>query len=209
MREVTGLFADRSGSAGHPTGLDPDAALRSRRKRRRVEFGGVFGGVLLLTALLAFGLSRDPTIIASPLIGKPAPGFALRTLDGGGIVRLSDFHGQVVVVNFWKSTCAACYVEHPALLAAWNRYRDQGVVVVGVDFEDTIGGARRFAQSQGGDWPLVVDRDSRAVLAYGVTGPPETFFIGRDGRVAYKQIGPVDYGLMTDQITKLLEGGQS
>jgi cytochrome c biogenesis protein CcmG/thiol:disulfide interchange protein DsbE len=169
-------------------------------------FGGVLAGILLLTALLSFGLTRDPTILTSPLIGKPAPDFALRTLDGGSIVRLSDLRGQVVVVNFWKSTCAACFVEHPALAAAWNRYRDQGVVVVGIDFEDSLKGARAFAGSQGGNWPLVVDTDGRTVLAYGVTGPPETFFIGRDGRVAAKQIGPVTYGLMTDRITELLEG---
>jgi cytochrome c biogenesis protein CcmG/thiol:disulfide interchange protein DsbE len=192
------------GQAGHPTGLDPESAVRGRRRKRWTVFAGVVMGVLLLTALLSFGLSRDPSIITSPLIGKPAPDFALRTLDGGGTVRLSDLRGQVVVINFWKSTCAACYVEHPALAAAWSRYRDRGVVVVGVDFEDTLEGARRFAQSQGGDWPLVVDRDGRTVLAYGVTGPPETFFIGRDGRVAYKQIGPVDYALMTDRIGMLL-----
>jgi cytochrome c biogenesis protein CcmG/thiol:disulfide interchange protein DsbE len=192
--------------AGHPTGLDPEAAVRGRRRKRWTVFGAVVAGVLLLTALLSYGLSRDPTIITSPLIGKPAPDFALRTLDGSATVRLSDLRGQVVVVNFWKSTCAACFVEHPSLTAAWNRYRDQGVVVVGVDFEDTVAGARGFARSQGGDWPLVVDRDGRTVLAYGVTGPPETFFIGRDGRIASKQIGPVDYALMSDRIGALLEG---
>lgn len=194
------------GRSGHPSGLEPEAAVRGRRRRRWVVFGGVLAGVLLLTALLSFGLSRDPTIITSPLIGKPAPNFALRTLDGGGVVRLSDLRGQVVVLNFWKSTCAACFVEHPALAAAWNRYRDRGVVVLGVDFEDSLGGARAFAKSEGGDWPLVVDQDGGTVLAYGVTGPPETFFIGRNGRIAHKQIGPVTYGLMTDQITRLLEG---
>jgi cytochrome c biogenesis protein CcmG/thiol:disulfide interchange protein DsbE len=191
----------------HPSGLDPEAAARGRRRRRWVVFAGVLGGILLLTSLLSFGLTRDPTILTSPLIGKPAPDFALRTLDGNGVVRLSDLRGQVVVVNFWKSTCAACFVEHPALAAAWNRYRDHGVVVVGIDFEDSLGGARGFATSQGGDWPLVVDQDGRTVLAYGVTGPPETFFIGRDGRVAAKQIGPVDYALMTDRISELLEAG--
>jgi cytochrome c biogenesis protein CcmG, thiol:disulfide interchange protein DsbE len=192
--------------SGHPSALEPEAAVRGRRRRRWVMFGGVLAAILLLTALLSFGLSRDPTIITSPLVGKPAPNFALRTLDGGGVVRLSDLRGQVVVVNFWKSTCAACFVEHAALTAAWNRYRDRGVVVIGVDFEDSLEGARGFAGSEGGDWPLVVDTDGRTVLAYGVTGPPETFFIGRDGRVAHKQIGPVTYGLMTEQITRLLGG---
>jgi cytochrome c biogenesis protein CcmG, thiol:disulfide interchange protein DsbE len=195
--------------SGHPSVLEPEAATRGRRRKRWVVFGAVLTSVMLLTALLSFGLSRDPTIIRSPLIGKPAPDFALRTLDGAGTVRLSDLRGQVIVVNFWKSTCAACYVEHPALMAAWNRYRDHGVVVVGVDFEDTAGGARAYARTQGGDWPLVVDQSGQTVLSYGVTGPPETFFIGRNGRIAFKQIGPVDYGLMSDQITRLLEAPRS
>jgi cytochrome c biogenesis protein CcmG, thiol:disulfide interchange protein DsbE len=193
------------GHAAHPTGLAPASAMRGRRRKRWAVFGGVTGGVLLLAAVLSFGLSRDPSVISSPLIGKPAPEFALPTLDGGGTVRLSDLRGQVVVINFWKSTCAACYVEHPALAAAWSRYRDRGVVVVGIDFEDSIAGARKFASSLGGDWPLAVDDEGRTVLAYGVTGPPETFFIGRDGRVAFKQIGPVTYELMTDRIGRLLE----
>jgi cytochrome c biogenesis protein CcmG, thiol:disulfide interchange protein DsbE len=202
-RETTHPFP---GQSGHPSGLEPEAAARRRRRRRWVVLGGVMAGILLLTALLSFGMSRDPTILTSPLIGKLAPDFALRTLDGDGVVRLSDLRGQVVVVNFWKSTCAACFVEHPALAAAWNRYRDRGVVVVGIDFEDSLSGARGFAESQGGDWPLVVDGEGRTVLAYGVTGPPETFFIGRDGRISSKQIGPVTYELMTDRITGLLEG---
>src|SRR5207247_2148664 len=92
--------------------------------------GGLPSGtdMVLVAGLLAFGLTRDPGVVGSPLIGRPAPEFVLRTLDGSRIIALSDLRGQVVVVNFWASWCAACREEHPNLLAAWNRYRDHGVV---------------------------------------------------------------------------------
>ncbi len=92
----------------HPSTLEP---TRPRRRRNRwVLVGGVLGGVALLTMLLAFGLSRDPTVIKSPLVGRPAPDFSLHTLDGSGAVHLSRFSGQVVVINFWASWCTECRV---------------------------------------------------------------------------------------------------
>src|SRR5919197_4305700 len=115
----------------HPSELDPVSARR-RRRNRWVMVGAVVGGVVLLTLLLSFGLSRDPTLIRSALIGRPAPGFSLQTLDGSDTVRLSDLRGQVVVVNFWASWCADCRIEHSSLVTAWERYRDRGVVVLGV-----------------------------------------------------------------------------
>jgi cytochrome c biogenesis protein CcmG/thiol:disulfide interchange protein DsbE len=81
----------------------------------------------LLTTLFGFGLTRDPSILQSSLVGRRGPDFALPMLDASQVIRLSDLRGQVVVINFWASWCAACREEHPNLLAAWERYRDQGV----------------------------------------------------------------------------------
>jgi cytochrome c biogenesis protein CcmG, thiol:disulfide interchange protein DsbE len=164
----------------------------------------VLAVVSVLIALFAFGLSRDPTLIRSPLLGRWGAEFALPTLDQGRIVRLSDLRGQVVVVNFWASWCKECRIEHPNLLAAWNRYRDQGMVLIGVDFNDKKSAALAFQRELGGDWPIVDDPGGRTALAYGVYGIPETFFIDRDGIVAYKHVGPVSYALLTDQIERLL-----
>jgi len=166
----------------------------------------VVAGIGLATALLGFGLSRDPTIIRSPLVGRRAPDFSLRTLGGSQTVRLSNLRGQVVVINFWASWCAACRQEHPALLAAWERYRDQGMVLLGIDYQDQASAAKAFMREMGGDWPILNDPEGRVALAYGVYGVPETFFIGRDGIVRYKQIGASPYELLTDQIQRLLEG---
>lgn len=189
-------------SVGHPSSLFP--ARSSRRRSRWGLVALVVAAVVLLTALLAFGLSRDPAVIRSPLVGLPAPDFDLPTLEGRGPIRLSDFRGQVVVVNFWASWCAACHQEHPNLVAAWERYRDRGVVLLGIDYQDSRQAALAYMAEMGGDWPVLEDPDGRTALAYGVFGVPETFFIGRDGVIAYKRVGASSYELLTGEIQLLL-----
>lgn len=166
------------------------------------------GGVGLLTMLLGFGLSRDPTVIRSPLLGRPAPNFSLRSLDGSSTVRLSQFSGQVVVINFWASWCVDCRIEHPALMAAWDRFRDKGVVLLGIAFQDRPVDSKAYLAEMGGDWPQLRDPAERTALTYGVYGVPETFVIGPDGRVAYKRVGAVGYGELVDQIERLLQRGR-
>ena len=177
----------------------------ARRKRRRWPLlTAVLVAVVLLTALLAAGLSRDPAVLRSVLIGRQAPDLSLPMLEGPGVVRLSDLRGQVVVINFWASWCKECRIEHPNLLAAWERYRDQGVVLIGVDFNDRRSAALAFQRELGGDWPIVADPGGRTALAYGVYGVPETLFIDRGGVIRYKHVGPIGYELLTDQIQRFL-----
>lgn len=195
--------ASPGSSSRHPSALDPVPARR-RRRNRWVVVGAVLGGVALLTLLLSFGLSRDPAIIRSALVGRPAPNFELRTLDGSKAVRLSDLRGQVVVINFWASWCADCRIEHPNLAAAWQRYRERGVVLLGVAFQDRASASRTYLAEVGGDWPQLADPGARTALAYGVYGVPETFVVGPDGKVAFKQIGPVRFDRLSEEITSLL-----
>ncbi len=193
-------------SAGrHPSGLQP--SRRGRRRRTRwVAFAAVLVAVTLAASLFAFGLGRDPGVVRSALVGRAAPAFDLPLLFGAGTIRLSDLRGKVVVLNFWASWCTDCRVEHDALAAAWGRYRDQGVVLVGVAFEDAASSSRAFAKALGMDWPIVSDTASRTALEYGVYGVPETFFIGQDGVVASRWVGPVPYAHLTDEITRLQAG---
>src|SRR5207302_530408 len=128
---------------------------------RWVVLAVVLVAVTLVASVFVFGLGRDPTVVRSALIGREAPSFDLPLLSGPGTVRLSDLRGKVVVLNFWASWCTDCRIEHSALAAAWDRYRDQGVVLVGVAFEDTASSSRAFAQSLGMDWPIVRDAASR------------------------------------------------
>ena len=159
-------------------------------------------GVPIL-ALLAYGLTKDAHNIPSPLPGKAAPDFTLQTLDGDSL-RLHDMAGQVVLVNFWASWCLACRVEHPVLLDAARRYGGQGLRVIGVAYEDTRSDAKQWLAERGSAWPTVLDVGSHTAIQYGLFGVPETFFIGRDGRIVYKQLGPVDSAVVARWVPRLL-----
>ena len=190
------------------TPTEPTASpFRGWRLRVWLPLGAVVVAVVLFAGLLSTGLGRDPSAISSPLVGRTAPSFQLRTLDGKGDVRLVDLRGQVVIVNFWASWCTECRVEHPVLEAVWQRFRDAGVVLVGVGFQDTRTDALAYLDAAGVSWPTVEDPGSRTALAYGVYGIPETFFIGPDGQIAAKQVGPVSYDKVVAEITKLLPRG--
>jgi cytochrome c biogenesis protein CcmG, thiol:disulfide interchange protein DsbE len=159
--------------------------------------------VIAFAVLLGSGLGRDPRSLPSELIDTSAPAFSLPELGGQGDIS-GPLEGQVVVVNFWASWCTECRLEHPALAAAWDRYRERGVVFVGVVFEDAEGPALAYASDQGGDWPLVMDPGSRTAIAYGVFGVPETFVIAPDGTIAAKTVGEVTYTWLTEEIDRAL-----
>jgi cytochrome c biogenesis protein CcmG/thiol:disulfide interchange protein DsbE len=119
---------------------------------------------------------------------------------------LADLKVQVVLVNFWASWCLACRAEHRVLVDASRRYRSQGLKIVGVVYEDTRENAAAWIAERGGDWPNVLDIGSRTAIQYGLFGVPETFFVGRDGRILYKQIGPIDSSVVERWVPKLLAG---
>jgi cytochrome c biogenesis protein CcmG, thiol:disulfide interchange protein DsbE len=154
--------------------------------------------------LLAYGFRTDPREIPSPLLGRPASPFALTTFDGKS-VSLGATRGRVVVVNFWASWCIpACYGEAPTLERAWRTYRDRGVVLIGVNSQDKVEPARRFLRQFGHTFPDAPDPAGRVSVDYGVYGVPETFFIDRQGRVRFKQVGAVTDEIMKQYIETLL-----
>lgn len=177
------------------------------RIRKWVPIAGVVVAVLAVGALLASALGSQGASAASPLVGRQAPDFTLPGLDGRteSTIRLSSLRGQVVVVNFWASWCAECHTEQPALNETWQRFRDAGVVMVGVDFQDAAGDAREYVARSGITYPTVVDASSEAALAYGLRGVPETYVIDRDGRMVDHIIGPVTEDRLADRITRLLK----
>jgi cytochrome c biogenesis protein CcmG/thiol:disulfide interchange protein DsbE len=157
-----------------------------------------------IVALLAYGFGRNPNTIASPLIGKEASGFTLRSLDTGEVVSLSSLRGKPVIINFWASWCQDCKVEHGDLQAAWARYRSAGVAFVGITYQDKASDAVSFMRRWGGGWPIVSDPGQHTAIDYGVYGVPETFFVDRQGIIRYKSIGPVVFKDLTNHIQTLL-----
>lgn len=165
--------------------------------------------VVPLLLLLAYGFGKDPRRVPSPLVGREAPNFTISLLEGGEL-SLRELRGKIVVVNFWASWCyPACWNEAPRLEAAWRRYKDQGVVLVGIVYQDTEGNARDFIQKHGKTYPNGMDVRSRIAIEYGVYGVPETFFIDREGNMAYKHLGEISMETLTTQIEALLRGPQA
>lgn len=185
-----------------------EIAEPERRHPRTRTIAIVLAPLVLFALLLASGLGKDPRALPSELIGKPAPEFSLPRIDADGTISSQDLAGQVVVLNFWASWCLPCRQEHDDLEAAWARYRERGVVVLGVSFEDTREGAMGFRRELGGDWPIADDPGSKTAIAYGVFGVPETFVIAPDGTIAAKTTGAVTYEWLTDQIEAALRQGK-
>lgn len=165
---------------------------------------------LPVVALLGFGMTRDPRDIPSPLPGRAAPQFALATFTGASgrapdTVRLGALRGHVVVLNFWASWCLACRSEHTALLSVGAAYRDTAdVKFYGVLYNDSPENGLRWLEQMGGaSFPSLLDPGSKVAIDYGLYGVPETYFIGRDGKVAYKQTGPVTQELLVRKIEEL------
>jgi len=160
--------------------------------------------VLPLLALLAYGFRTDPRDIPSPLVGRVASPFALTTFDGAPVT-LAALRGKVVVLNFWASWCnPACYDEAPVLEQMWQTYRDRGVVVVGVDMQDTTEAAQAFIQRFGLPFANAPDPQGKLAVEYGVYGVPETFFVGRDGTVRAKHVGALTDAAIRAKLEPLL-----
>lgn len=160
---------------------------------------------LPVIALLYYGLKKAPTvnIIESPLQGQAATTFKAPTLDGDTL-SLADLEGKVVVLNFYASWCVACIDEHAVFTQAEQYYAGEDFQMLGVVYQDSPENARRWMRRMGGGWPSLIDSNSRIAIDYGVYGVPETYFIGKDGRIAHKQIGPVNSMLMKDTVDRLL-----
>lgn len=151
--------------------------------------------------LLFTGFGRDPRELASPLIGQPAPAWSLTTLDGETLSS-DQLAGQPYLVNFWASWCVpACVDEHPVLAAA---HQDDDVAMVGVLYQDSPADAEAFLARLGdAGYPHLVDEDGRLAIDFGVTGPPETFFVDADGIVRSRQWGPLTGATMDERLASI------
>jgi cytochrome c biogenesis protein CcmG/thiol:disulfide interchange protein DsbE len=188
-------------------------------RRRRMLVLLPLAGFIVVTGVFMLGLiSGDPSRIPSALIGHPAPHTDLAPLAGierGGKptpgLNSADFQGAVTLVNVWASWCIPCADEAPTLaqLGEDPRFR-----LVGINYKDVSENARRFLGRYGNPFVAIgADPNGRAGIEWGVYGVPETFLVGRDGKIAYKLVGPVTPDNLRDtlmpEIEKALKAGKS
>ena len=172
--------------------------------RVRIALAGGIVVALALAAVLAARFGTDARAVRSPLVGREAPSETFPLLDRPGSVSLSDYRGSVVVVNFFASWCVPCRAEHAELARAADALQPQGVRFLGVVYQDKAAAAKSFLDELGRPYDVATDPGSRGAIDFGMFGVPETFFLGRDGRIAGKVAGPVTYDVVAANVQRLL-----
>lgn len=159
--------------------------------------------VIPLGWLLLQGIGRDPREIPTALAGEPMPTFSLTDLDGETL-DADALRGRPILLNFWASWCVPCIEEHAVLAAAAERHGDR-IAIVGVLYQDEPADALDFL-ARYGDFgsPTLIDDGGRLAIEFGVTGPPETFFIDARGIVRSKASGPVTDAVLAEHLERLV-----
>jgi cytochrome c biogenesis protein CcmG/thiol:disulfide interchange protein DsbE len=158
---------------------------------------------LALVAILFVGLGKDPAEIKSPLIGKPAPAFALKAVGTGQTIDIAALRGKPVVLNFWATWCVPCYDEHPVLVQ--NAQMIPNVQFIGVVFNDTEDKINAFLRERGSAYPTLLDEQGKTAIEYGVGGVPETYFLNRQGVIVAKFTGPMTTEILQSNVAKALQ----
>lgn len=166
----------------------------------------VVAGIL---GLFAMGLGQDVRKIPSPLVNRPAPMLESPALEGGPPISLTGLRGKWVLVNFWGSWCVSCVAEHPYLIQLARQVRQrQDIVIVGVDFRDTVEGAREFLGRHGNPgYRHAFDPEQKVAIEWGVYGAPESFLVDPSGTIRIKHTGPLYPGWFERVALPLIEGG--
>jgi cytochrome c biogenesis protein CcmG/thiol:disulfide interchange protein DsbE len=184
-----------------------DGVVRTRRRLSSLPSGYLIAAAVLPLLLLALwgGLLLGRGLGAGgATVGSRAPDFALADLEGNPF-RLADHRGRPVVVNFWASWCGPCVEEFPLLRDTYERHRDEGLTMIGVVVEDNSESARAFMTQLDATWAAAMDPGGRVAERYGIFGPPETFFVARDGTVVARQIGQLSAASLDEKVAAILE----
>ena len=177
---------------------------------RAVQIAAIVAVIISAGLAVVFSsrFGRDPNLVPSPLIGREAPEFELPLIDGSGTASLTDFEGDIVVVNIFASWCPGCRTEHQALVSTAEAFADSGVKFVQIAYQDEPEDTIEFLEELGISpaTTYLDDVDSRASIAFGVFGVPETYFIDAEGIVRGKIQGETNALLLGQTIDKLRQG---
>ena len=157
---------------------------------------------ILLVTLFGIGLTKDPRLIPSPLIGKPLPEFELSLLyHPEGMVKKHDLIGEYMLLNVWASWCVACAEEHSLII---DLAKQKVIKIVGINYKDESADALKWLEEKGDPYAsTLVDYDGTLGMDLGVYGVPETFLIDPKGEVLYKHVGPLTLEVIENNLLTL------
>jgi cytochrome c biogenesis protein CcmG, thiol:disulfide interchange protein DsbE len=191
-----------------PPHLTGDA--ERRRDRETIVALLVFLGIALMVLLMRNIAVPERSVIAqgaeaAALTSKPAPEFTLEAIDGTQ-VSLSQYRGQVVLVNFWATWCPPCVREMPSLVRIYEQYKGQGFVILGINttYQDDRVKAAQFAQDNGMRFPVLLNIDPEVTAGYGSRLMPTSYLIDRNGKIVYTRVGQVDEQNLSERVAALL-----
>jgi cytochrome c biogenesis protein CcmG/thiol:disulfide interchange protein DsbE len=176
--------------------------LRWQATGRYLSFGFVGAVVLSLVSLLGWavfqlGTASDQEIGRYPVNVRPAPDFEVELYDGNTF-RMADQRGKWVMVHFWASWCPSCRDEAPVMQQAWLRWKDRGIIFLGIDYQDTPEDGMAFIREFGITYPNGPEPKGLSV-DFGILGVPESFIVDPEGRIVGRYVGPME-GATTDEM---------
>ena len=174
--------------------------MKKYRKWMQVIILLVIAGIGAFAVGGSFASKDDPI----PKAGGQAPDFSLPGLDGK-VHKLSDYRGKVVMINFWGTFCPPCKEEMPDIQAQYEKWKDEGFVVLGVNLAESKITVQGFVRENKLTFPILLDDQMEIRKKYGVVNYPTTFFIDRSGKIVWKQEGQMQESFIERQITALLE----
>jgi peroxiredoxin len=193
--------AGADNAAGFPM-QGAGAPPKSRSPLALVVVAVVVAGMLYAGFHFARRDSDAPSVLGA---STPAPDFTLESLDGKS-VRLSDLRGKAVLLNFWATWCGPCKIETPWLVEMQNQYGSQGLQVVGVAMDDSgKDEIAKFAKEMGMNYPVLIGKEAVGDAYGGIPYLPESFFIGRDGKIVSKIMGIDSRSVLESAVKKALD----
>ena len=177
-----------------------EVSLEPTARSKRTGLIVAFAVILALLGLLAWGLRK---VQAGPVESGMAPDFTLTSFDGRTLT-LSELRGQVVIINFWASWCPPCREEAAYLEQTWRKYKDKGVIFIGVDWVDTEKEALAYMDEFDLTYFNGPDIGTRIAQAYNIQGVPETFYVAKNGELRGVHIGPLKSPELDEKIEELL-----
>ena len=197
-----------------PSRLAPEV-LRGRDRETMVAL--VLFALLALAVPLTRGVAAPQRTVAAEGLGaaalnaKPAPDFTLEAV-GGNRVSLSDYRGKVVMLNLWATWCPPCVRETPRLVRTYEKYRDQGFVILGINttYQDDRAKVEQFVRDKQVSYPVLFDMKDEFGQKYGSRLLPTSYLIDRSGKIVTTKVGEIDEAQLDEQVRALLrEAGNS